>query len=84
MGWSELENGDLLNAAEASNFAVMVTGDKNLSYQQNMRGRVLALVVLSTNDWNILRQNSRPVLVAVEAAVPGSFQLVKFPVTAPN
>jgi hypothetical protein len=32
MGWAELSNGDLLAAAEANGFDVMVTGDKNLSY----------------------------------------------------
>jgi predicted nuclease of predicted toxin-antitoxin system len=55
MGWADLENGELLNAAEAAAFAVMVTCDKNLSYQQNLRGRKLALIVLSTNNWNILK-----------------------------
>jgi hypothetical protein len=34
-GWDELGNGALLNAAEAAGFDVLVTTDKNLSYQQN-------------------------------------------------
>lgn len=50
MGRHELENGDLLAAAEQDGFQVMVTGDENLSYQQNLEGRKLALVVLSTID----------------------------------
>ena len=33
-GWEELENGDLLNEAEASGFEVLVTTDRNISYQQ--------------------------------------------------
>ena len=33
MGWHELENGELLNAAETGGFDVFVTGDKYLSYQ---------------------------------------------------
>lgn len=41
MGWAELGNGALLAAAEDSGFAVMVTGDKNLSYQQNLQSRNL-------------------------------------------
>jgi hypothetical protein len=61
MGWAELANGELLTVAETAGFAVMITGDKNLSYQQNLQGRELALVVLSTNDWNVLKQNPRPV-----------------------
>ncbi len=54
MLWTLLENGDLLRAAEDSGFNVMVTGDKNLSYQQNLAGREIALVVLSTNNWNVI------------------------------
>ncbi len=44
MGWAELGNGDLLRAAERAGFALMVTGDKNLSFQQNLRLVELALV----------------------------------------
>jgi hypothetical protein len=35
-GWAELENGKLLDEAEAAGFEVLVTTDKNLSYQQNL------------------------------------------------
>jgi hypothetical protein len=45
-GWDELENGALLNAAEAAGFDVLLTTDKNLSYQQNLSGRKIAIVVL--------------------------------------
>jgi predicted nuclease of predicted toxin-antitoxin system len=78
MGWAELENGQLLAAAEANGFSVMVTADQNLSYQQNMTGRQLALVVLSTNNWNILKLNPERVLICVDRAATGSFELVKF------
>ena len=77
MGWSELENGELLRAAEVAGFAVMVTGDKNLSFQQDLRGMELALVVLSTNNWNVVKHNPQPVVEAVDDAKPGSFQVVK-------
>jgi hypothetical protein len=76
MGWAELENGDLLEAAENAGFEVMVTADKNLSYQQNLEGRKLALVVVSTNDWNLLSKNPAPVAAAVDQAEFGSFQTV--------
>jgi hypothetical protein len=42
----------------------MVTGDKNLSYKQNLAARKLALVVLSTNNWNILKRNPHFVTAA--------------------
>jgi hypothetical protein len=54
------------------------TCDQNLSYQQTMVVRTFALVVLSTNNWNVLKLNSEPVLRVVEAATMGSFQFVSF------
>ncbi|AXC16125.1 hypothetical protein ACPOL_7141 (plasmid) [Acidisarcina polymorpha] len=56
----------------------LVTGDKNLSYQQNLTGRKLALVVLEETDWNILKHEAAPVSAALDAAMPGSFQEVTF------
>jgi hypothetical protein len=53
------------------------TGDKNLSFQQDLRGIQLALVVLSTNNWNVLKHHCQAVLEAVDAATPGSFHVVQ-------
>ena len=42
MQWHpQLENGELLKAAEASGFDVMVTSDQNIRHQQNLTGRKL-------------------------------------------
>jgi uncharacterized protein (DUF433 family) len=45
-GWEEISNGELIDAAERAGFEVMVTTDKNIRYQQNLKGRKIALVVL--------------------------------------
>jgi hypothetical protein len=74
MGWALLENGDLLRAAEDSGFELMITCDQKISYQQNLKGRRLALVVLNTNNWNVLKKHTEPVVSAINAARPGSFQ----------
>ena len=36
-GRDKLKNGDLLRAAEQAGFEVLVTPDKNIRYQQNLR-----------------------------------------------
>jgi hypothetical protein len=36
-GWGKLKNGDLLKAAEEAGFEVLVTPDKNIRYQQNLK-----------------------------------------------
>lgn len=77
MGWAELENGTLLREAELGGFDVMVTCDQNLSYQQNLQNRTLALVILSTNNWNLLKTNPEPIAAALDATQPGSFLHLK-------
>ena len=77
MNWHELKNGDLLTAAQGAGFEVMLTGDKNLSYQQNLEGRTLAVVVLPTIDWTALRRSPATlsdIAAAVDRAKPGSFE----------
>ena len=50
VGWSGIENGELLQLA-AEHFDVLITADKNLEHQQNLRTRPVSVVVLvaSTN-----------------------------------
>jgi hypothetical protein len=79
MGWDQLVNGLLIEAAEQAAFDVMVTGDQNLRYQQNMAGRRLALVVLLSNHWPTVRQNLQPIVEAVDKATVGSYQSIAFP-----
>jgi predicted nuclease of predicted toxin-antitoxin system len=79
MGWAELENGELLDAAQASGFDVMVTGDKRLSREQHLEGRSLALVVLGTTDRKLLERDTAPVVAAVERSMPGSFEALPAP-----
>jgi hypothetical protein len=46
MGWAGKRNGELLWLLTAQNFAVFLTTDQNLRYQQNFRGLQVAVVVL--------------------------------------
>jgi hypothetical protein len=54
-GWSNLENGDLIREAEAAGFQVLITTDQNIRYQQNLRDRTLAILVLPTTSWPKIR-----------------------------
>lgn len=56
-GWDRLENGDLLAAAEAAGFEVLITTDQNLAYQQNLAGRMIAIVVLGQGRWSLIRRH---------------------------
>ncbi len=73
----ELNNGDLLQAAEAAGFDVMVTSDQNIRYQQNLVGRRLALVVLGSNIWPIVRRYEVQIAAKTSSAAQGSFDFIE-------
>jgi hypothetical protein len=78
-GWDRLINGDLLASAEQAGFDVLVTADKNMRYQQNLTGRRIALVVLSTPQWPRVRAHLDIIAAAVNAATPGTYVEVEIP-----
>jgi hypothetical protein len=78
-GWDKLTNGNLLAEAEQAGFDVLLTADKNMRYQQNLTGRRIALVVLSTPQWPRVRLHMERIAAAVNAATPGSYAEVEIP-----
>jgi hypothetical protein len=75
-----LSNGDLLAEAERAGFDILLTADKNIRHQQNLSGRRLAIVVLSTPQWPVVRLHIERIAAAVNAAAPGSYTEVNIPV----
>jgi hypothetical protein len=78
-GWDRLENGELLNVAEAAGFEVIVTTDRNIRYQQNLANRKIAIVALGRGRWTLIRPHVANVVAAVDAATPSSFTEVEIP-----
>lgn len=79
LGWDRLTNGELLAEAERAGYDVLLTADKNMRYQQNLAGRRIALVVLSTPQWPFVRLHLDKIAAAVNACTPGSFAEVDIP-----
>lgn len=77
--WDTLSNGALLSAAEAANFDVLVTTDKNIRYQQNLSDRKIAIVVLGEGRWRLIKLQLDRISLAVNAAKPGSYTEVEIP-----
>jgi len=77
--WATLENGELLTAAEHAGFEVLVTTDRNLRYQQNLKARRITIVVLSTPSWPRIAQATNTVVASVDKALPGSYVEVEIP-----
>ncbi len=78
-GWSKLKNGELLNAAEKEGFELLVTTDSNLKYQQNLKSRRIAIIVLTTTSWPRIRQAIDTVVLAVDGASEGMYVEVSIP-----
>jgi hypothetical protein len=79
-GWDTLRNGELLDAAEAAGFEVFVTTDRNLSYQQDLTNRRIAIVVLGKTRWRLIKPRLTAIAAAVAAAAPGTFNEIDIPV----
>lgn len=79
-GWSTLSNGNLLGEAEKAGFDLLLTADKNMRYQQNLAGRRIALIVLSTPQWPVVRLHLERIAAAVTAATPGSYAEIEIQV----
>jgi hypothetical protein len=54
-------------------FDLFITSDQNMSYQQNLSGRKLAILMLSTNDWDTLKNAASSIAAAVDAMKPAEF-----------
>lgn len=78
-GWSKLKNGELLDAAEQHGFAVLITTDSKLKYQQNLTSRRIAIVVLSTPSWPRIQQAIATIVGVIDAASPGSYTEIEIP-----
>ena len=78
-GWDKLKNGDLLRAAEEAGFEVLVTPDKNIRNQQNLKNYTIAIVVLGNPQWPVLRHHVDRVVAAVNGAKSGTYCEVETP-----
>jgi hypothetical protein len=77
MGWAQLSNGELLNAAEAV-VDVLVTTDQNIRHQQALSGRRLAILVLPTTSWPIIQRHVEDIIRALEELRAGEFRELHF------
>ena len=76
MGWDRSGNGELLTVAEAAGFEIVITADQNIRYQQNLSGRRLSLVVVSTNHWPTLRGSIGLIVETLGLVTSGSYHEV--------
>lgn len=68
--WAGISNGELLRRAEGQ-FHLLLTADKRLRHQQNLKGLQLAVIVLPSNRLRVLRSMVAEIEAAIAAVEPG-------------
>jgi hypothetical protein len=69
--WRGFANGVLLTAVEKAGYSLLITNDKNLGFQLNLRRLRLAIVALPINRLDILIARSADILSSIQSAKLG-------------
>lgn len=75
MGWSGIENGELLAKAAREGFDALITNDRGLEFEQNLAQLPLAVIVLlaRANTMETMRPLLPPIQSALRELKPCSF-----------
>ena len=70
----------MVNAAEEAGFDLLLTTDRRIRYQQNLKVRRIGLVVLTgSTKWSGVRQHADRIAAVISSATPGSYTEVEIP-----
>ena len=73
-----MKNGDLL-ADASQQFTVLITADKNLRYQQNLKDHRLSIIVLPTNQVSLVVTLLPVIQDILRAIQPGDLIQIPLP-----
>ena len=73
-GWSDLDNGTLLQAAEDEGYDLLITTDQNIRHQQDPANRNIAILVLLSTAWPLIQQKVDDISAAVNDMEPGELK----------
>src|SRR5215471_15642360 len=79
LGWAALSNGDLIQAAEEHGHQMLITGDRNIRYQQNLTRVGCSIIELSTQHWPTIRESVTEPMTVIEAIQPGAYSTFTLP-----
>jgi hypothetical protein len=77
-GWSTLQNGELLDQAEAAGYEALITTDQHLRHQQNLVGRRIRVMVLMTTSWPRMQRRVGEIRAILESLAKGGFVEITF------
>jgi hypothetical protein len=77
MGWNEVSNGELISKAEGA-FDIFISTDQNLKYQQNLKNRKIAIVILTTTSWRKIEAKSAGIQKALDSMKQSVYLEINF------
>lgn len=78
MGWKNIENGTLLDLAEGE-FDLFITADQGVRYQQNLTGRTIAILELSTNKLRLIQAAASQIKNTIDSLGSAEFRRIEIP-----
>ena len=75
MSWLGIQNGSLIKLV-GQFFEIFVTADKNMMHQNSMKHLPFAMIVLSTNNWPIMRPHMAIIREAINSTHTGEIKTV--------
>ena len=78
VGWKSIKNGELLALAEGK-FDLFITADHGLAYEQNLRGRQIAILELSTNKLRAIEAVAAQLRDAIATMSGTEFRRLEIP-----
>jgi predicted nuclease of predicted toxin-antitoxin system len=78
VGWKNIRNGELLDLAEGE-FDLFITSDQGVRYQQNLSGRRIRILELSTNKLRLIEAAASQIKEAVDSIGPTEFRRLEIP-----
>lgn len=78
MGWTNIENGVLLDLVEGE-FDLFITADQGVRYQQNLTGRKIAILELSTNKLRLIQAAASQIKDTVDSLRSAEFSRIEIP-----
>lgn len=78
IGWAGLQNGALIAVVERDGFGVLVTADKNLQFQQSLKGRKISVITLRPHfvDFQGIAPLVPKILTVLDNLPEGSFVVI--------
>src|SRR5947208_17078630 len=77
-GWTGIKNGELLALAERV-FDLFITSDQSIEYQENLAGRSIGILTLSTNNLRRIVAAAALVQTAVATVQPVEYRRLDIP-----